>query len=87
MVDALFVPFPFVPLTSSPLTHSPADIPRMLAGIIDLMSLIHKFSHGHHGIPKQTAGFHGIVGVGIITYLLGTIYTLPPWIPGIVYTT
>jgi hypothetical protein len=66
--------------------HSLADIPGMLAGIISLMSLIYKFSHGHQSIPKLTAGFYGIVGVGIITYLLGTIYTLfYLGSPGIVY--
>jgi hypothetical protein len=54
---------------------TPADIPGMLAGIIGLMSLIHKFSHGHQGIPKLTGGFYGIVGVGIIIYLLGIMYT------------
>ena len=48
----------------------------MFAGIIGLMSLIHKFGHGHHGIPKLTGGLYGILGVGIITYLLGTICTL-----------
>ena len=58
----------------------------MFAGIIGLMSLIHKFGHGHPGIPKLTGGFYGIVGVGIITYLLGTIYTLfHLGSPGIVY--
>ena len=58
----------------------------MFAGIIGLMSLIHKFGHGHPGIPKLTGGFYGIVGVGIITYLLGTIYTLfLLGSPGIVY--
>jgi hypothetical protein len=72
--------------SSSPLTHSPADIPGMLAGIIGLMSLIHKFGHGHHGITKLTASFYTIVGVGIITYLLGSIYTLfHLGSPGIVY--
>ena len=40
------------------------------------MSLIHKFGHGHPGIPKLTGGFYGIVGVGIFTYLLGTICAL-----------
>lgn len=51
-------------------------IPGMLAGIIGLMSLIHKFGHGHQGITKLTASFYTIVGIGIITYLLGSIYTL-----------
>jgi len=38
------------------------------------------------GIPKLTAGFHGIVGVGIITYLLGTFYIyFHLGSPGIVY--
>ncbi|KIJ99261.1 hypothetical protein K443DRAFT_102558, partial [Laccaria amethystina LaAM-08-1] len=61
-------------------------IPGMLAGIIGLMSLIHKFGHGHHGITKLTASFYTIVGVGIITYLLGSIYTLfHLGSPGIVY--
>jgi hypothetical protein len=58
----------------------------MLVGIIGLMSLIHKFSHGHQGTPKLTSGFYEIVGVDIITYLLGTIYTLfHVGSPGIVY--
>ena len=58
----------------------------MFAGIVGLMSLIHKFGHGHPGIPKLTGGFYGIVGVSIITYLLGTIYTLfHLGSPGIVY--
>jgi hypothetical protein len=58
----------------------------MLAGIIGLMSLIHKFGHGHHGITKLTASFYTIVGVGIITYLLGSVYTLfHLGSPGIVY--
>ena len=58
----------------------------MFAGIVGLMSLNHKFGHGHHGIPKLAGGSYGIVGFGIITYLLGTIYALfHPGYPGIVY--
>ena len=48
----------------------------MFAGIAGLMSLNHKFGHGHPGIPKLTGGFYGIAGVDIITYILGTICTL-----------
>ena len=59
----------------------------MFAGIVGLMSLNHKFGHGHQGIPKLTGGFYGIVGVSIITYLLGIIYTLfHRRSPGIVYS-
>jgi hypothetical protein len=69
VVDTPLPPFHF-------LTTHPFPLQTSQAGVIGLMSLIHNFSHRHQGIPKLTAGFYGIVGVGRITYLLGTIDTL-----------